>query len=344
MLKDMGWETAVAARNDYENPEDCKIPYCDKYYDICFERNPFRLGNVKAYKELKKIIDSEKFDIIHCHTPVGGMLTRLAANGARKKGCKVFYTAHGFHFFRGAPIFNWLVYYPAERYLARKTDVLITIAKEDYSRARKFKAGRVEYVPGVGIDLEKFKKCRREKAIDLKESLGIPKDAVVLLSVGEVNRNKNHKIVIESLTDFPDIWYVLCGDGQLMSQHRLLAEKLGVQDRFIMTGYRTDLLDFYSMADIFVFPSLREGLPVALMEAMAMEIICVASINRGTNDLLYDSKLRFSPCNFSELQSKMRIAMTEDLSNEVINNRKRLLEFDIQNTLQMLKRMYLREI
>ena len=131
MLKEMGWETAVAARNDYENPSECVIPFCDIYYDIPFERNPFRLGNIKAYKELKMVIDEGNYDIIHCHTPVGALLTRLAAENARKRGTKVFYTAHGFHFYKGAPLINWLLFYPAERLLAHMTDVLITINKED---------------------------------------------------------------------------------------------------------------------------------------------------------------------------------------------------------------------
>lgn len=154
MFKEMGWETAVAAKNDYEVPEDCVIPYCDTYYNIQFERNPMALGNIKAYKCLKKVIDEGEYDIIHCHTPVGAMMTRLAAKQARKKGTKVLYTAHGFHFFKGASAVNWLVYYPVEKWLSRYTDVLITINKEDYARAQTFKAGKVCYVPGVGIILK----------------------------------------------------------------------------------------------------------------------------------------------------------------------------------------------
>ena len=172
MFKEMGWETAVAARNDYENPADCLITYCDIYYNIPFERNPLKPGNLKAYKELKHIIDEGEYDIIHCHTPVGAMLTRLAAKQARKQGTKVFYTAHGFHFYKGAPAINWLLYYPVEKWLSRYTDVLITINKEDYERAKTFKAGKVCYVPGVGIDLKKFNAGyvnKEQKALDRDE-------------------------------------------------------------------------------------------------------------------------------------------------------------------------------
>ena len=157
MFQDMGWETAVAARNDYEDPADCQIPFCDTYYDIPFERLPWKAANIKAYRELKAIIDREHFDIIHCHTPVGAMIARLAARDARKRGTKVIYTAHGFHFFKGAPVKNWLMFYPAEWLLAPLTDVLVTINKEDYAFAKKkIRAKRIEYVPGVGVDTAKF--------------------------------------------------------------------------------------------------------------------------------------------------------------------------------------------
>ena len=137
MFQDMGWETAVASRNDYEDPADCVIPFCDTYYDIPFERMPWKPKNLTAYRMLKKIIDEGEYDIIHCHTPVGAMIARLAALSARKKGTKVIYTAHGFHFFKGAPLLNWLVFFPAEWLLAPVTDVLITINLEDHARAKR---------------------------------------------------------------------------------------------------------------------------------------------------------------------------------------------------------------
>ena len=183
MFQEMGWETAVASKNDYENPADCQIPYCDTYYDIPFARLPWKLSNIQSYKMLKRIIDEGNYDIIHCHTPVGAMIARLAALAARKKGTKVIYTAHGFHFFKGAPLLNWLLFYPAEWLLAPVTDVLITINKEDHARALKqLHAKRIEYVPGVGIRTERF----REFAIDREEkrqSLGFGDQDFLLLTV-----------------------------------------------------------------------------------------------------------------------------------------------------------------
>ena len=343
MLKEMGWETAVAARNDYENKSDCSIPYCDSYYDIPFERNPFKPGNFRAYKQLKELIDREGFDIIHCHTPVGGVLGRLAARKARKHGSKVFYTAHGFHFYKGAPLLNWLLYYPVEKMLAGLTDVLITINSEDYGRAQSFSAGKVIYLPGVGIDTDRFSADRFNKDRDLRSELGIPQNEKVILSVGEATKNKNHRSVIEVMPQLDNVHYVICGSGQLIDQLKKLTEDISVSDRVIFAGYRTDLPDFYHMADAFVFPSFREGLPVALMEAMASGLVCVAARNRGTNDLLPDSRLRFDPSNKSEILDKIRHALEDDNTDEVSRNREILSRFRLENVLEQARHIYLDE-
>ena len=293
MFKEMGWETAVAARNDYENPADCVIPYCDTYYNVPFERNPLKPGNLKAYKELKHIIDEGEYDIIHCHTPVGAMLTRLAAKQARKQGTKVFYTAHGFHFYTGAPVINWILYYPVEKWLSRYTDVLITINKEDYERAKTFKAGKVCYVPGVGIDLKKFNAGYVNKEQKRKE-IGVSADDFVLLSVGELIPRKNHEVVIRALSVLKQldklnhIEYVICGRGAYEADLRKLAEGLDVADHVHFLGYRNDISEICNCADLFVFMSHQEGLPVALMEAMACGLPAVCSNIRGNTDLIED--------------------------------------------------------
>lgn len=289
MFKEKGWETSVAAKNDYENLNDCSIPYCDHYYDIPFERFPIKRKNIQAYKLLKKIIEEEHFDIIHCHTPVGAMLARLAAKDVRNNGTKVIYTAHGFHFYTGAPLINWILYYPVERWLAHYTDVLITINKEDYERAKKFKVRQVEYIPGVGIDVEKFSPnpCDRDKK---RQELGINSDDIVLLSVGELNENKNHRLIIELLPYLKNnIFYVICGKGPLMEEYINLANKLGIQKRLKLMGYVNDTPNYYRIADLFVFPSKREGLPVSIMEAMASGLPIIATDIRESRDLLGDS-------------------------------------------------------
>lgn len=286
MLKEDGWETAVAAHNDYVDPSECSIPWCDHFYDIPFERNPIKSNNIKAYHMLKDVIDSGKYDVIHCHTPVGAALTRLAASHARKRGAKVIYTAHGFHFYKGAPVLNWLFFYPVERMLANKTDILITINREDYKRAKKFNAGRVEYIPGVGVDVGKFGNITNSN--EIKKQLNIQPEEKVILSVGEINKNKNHKVVIEALPALSDCCFVICGQGPLEQSYKEQAAKLGVSNRLILAGYRNNIADFYNMADVFAFPSFREGLPVALIEAMASGLPVVCTNIRGSSDIVED--------------------------------------------------------
>lgn len=291
MFQEQGWETWVCSRNDYDNPKECVIPYCDHYVDIPFERNPLKPGNVKAYRMLRQIIEKEQFDLIYCHTPVGAMLARLAGISARKKGTKVIYMAHGFHFYSGAPLLNWMLYYPVEKFLSRFTDGLITINQEDFQRAQKFHAGKTVLIPGVGIDLDKFQKKEPTRQ-EIRNKLGIPESKIILMSVGELTKRKNHMVMIEALARLKeyDILYVICGDGPLKAQLRAKAEELGVRDRLKLLGFRKDIAELHKAADIFVFPSLQEGLPVALMEAMASGLPIVASKIRGNEDLISNNQ------------------------------------------------------
>ena len=348
MFKEMGWETAVAARNDYDDPSECVIPYCDTYYDIPFERNPIKLSNLKAYKSLKDIIDEGGYDIVHCHTPVGAMLTRLAARKARKHGTKVFYTAHGFHFYKGAPAVNWLLYYPVEKWLSRYTDVLITINNEDYERAKTFKAGKVCYVPGVGIDLNKFNVGHVDKDKKRKE-IGVRSDDFVLLSVGELSKNKNHEVVIRAMfvlkqyNKLNHLKYMLCGNGPYESKLRELSEKLGVADNIQFLGFRTDIAEICNCSDLFVFMSYREGLPVALMEAMACGLPAVCSNIRGNTDLIEDKKTGLIVDNDPEAVAKAIYEMRQD--NEMRESLasaalQKIKQFDLSSVENEMKMIY----
>lgn len=290
-FKENGYETFVCARNDYENKEDCVIPYCDNFYDLPFERSPIKFNNYRTYGQLKDIIDSNEFDIIHCHTPMGGVLGRLASRDARKKSTTVIYTAHGFHFYSGAPFINWLLYYPMERWLSRYTDVLVTINKEDYYRAKRFKMNKLECISGVGIDTKRFNGDKIDRIRKRKE-IGIQEDFFVILSVGELNKNKNHEIIIKSLAKLKNkkIQYIICGQGPLDSYLKKLAVKLGVDEQLKLMGFRNDIDEICMVADLFVFPSFREGLSVSLMEAMASGLPVICSDIRGNSDLIDNGK------------------------------------------------------
>lgn len=294
MFHEMGWETAVAAKNDYENPEDCRIPDCDTYFDISFHRIPWKKDNIASYRMLKKIIDEGNFDLIHCHTPVGAMIARLAARDARKKGTRVIYTAHGFHFFRGAPLQNWLLYYPAEWICSFLTDVLITINKEDYQRAGKhLHPKKVEYVPGVGIDTGKFVSSPQQRQ-EKRSSLGFGKEDFLILTVAEMTKNKNHITVLNALAalkgreEFSRIHYLICGRGEQWESLERAAADLEISDHVHFLGYRTDAPELYGACDLFAFMTYREGLPVSLMEAMAAGMSIVCTRVRGNTDLIQD--------------------------------------------------------
>lgn len=290
MFQDAGWETAVAAKNDYEDPALCVIPHCDRYFPVNFSRFPVTKANLHAYAELKKIIDQGNYDIIHCHTPAAAVLTRFAARHARKKGTRVLYTAHGFHFFKGAPLLNWLVYFPAEWLVSFLTDVLITINREDYAFARKhMHPGRVEYVKGVGVDTGRFGIYGAERSA-VRQSLGLKEEDFVLLSVAELTPNKNHESILRAMAMIPDanIKFISAGRGETMEKMLSLRTELHLEDRVQFLGYRNDVGKLYGAADAFLFPSFREGLSVSLMEAMASGLTCIVGKIRGNVDLIDD--------------------------------------------------------
>lgn len=291
--KKLGLEFHMAANFKNSPIEQRKIDekkYGIKIHQIDFIRNPLRLGNVKAYRQLAKLVRMEQFDIIHCNTPIGGVIGRLI--GKKYKIPMVIYQAHGFHFYQGAPLINWLIYYPIEKWLAHYTNILITINSEDFKRANKFclkKTGEVCYVPGVGVNINEFSATDSQN-LKLREDLHIPKDAVVLISVGELNKNKNNITVISAvgMLKNPSIHYIICGEGSELSQLRDRAKKLQISQNVHFLGYRKDIKELYATSDIFVLPSVREGLSRSLMEAMACGLPCVASKVRGNVDLIED--------------------------------------------------------
>ena len=287
-----GYEVHVAARNDYDNKEDCNIPYCDNFFDLPFERSPFKRDNLIVFKELKKVIDSNEYEIIHCHTPIGGAIGRLTAKRARDNGTKVIYTAHGFHFYKGAPLNNWVLYYAAEKILARDTDVLITINEEDYNTAvkKKFKAGRIEYVRGVGIDLDKFIPQTSGEKKELRKQYSYSDEDFILICVAELNHNKHQDLLIYMMAKLvkkiPNIKLLLVGRGELFDEYFELIKTLGIESNVKILGYRNDVSNLMKLSDVAVSSSRREGLPLSVMEAMATGLPLVVSNCRGNRDLV----------------------------------------------------------
>lgn len=258
-------------------------------------RSPFSAENRKGYGDLKKIIDGSRWDVIWTNEPVMGVMTRLAARGARKRGTKVVYMVHGFHFYKGAPLQNWLLYYPVEKYCSRLCDMIVTINEEDYRRAKTFHAGRVEKISGIGLDTKKFAACSVDRA-QKRAELGIPDDAFFVVSVGELQHRKNHEVLIRALGQIgiKDIYYGICGRGELLEELRALARQLGLQDRVLFLGYRRDVIEILHCADLYAHPSMREGLGIAALEAMASGLPLLTSNVGGIPDYVKNGITGFS--------------------------------------------------
>lgn len=291
MLVTQGHQVDIAC-NDRDLPLDVLYEKLGcRQHRIDFSRSPLSADNLRACKQLKKIIENGDYDIVHCHTPNASVITRLVCRKLRKRlGVKVFYTAHGFHFYKGAPLLNWLLYYPVEKLCSRFTDKLITINQEDYALAKeKFHAKEVHYVPGVGVELSKFADIQVDRNAKRRE-LGVPEDAFLLLSVGELNENKNHQIIIKALARLnrPDVHYAIAGLGGRHDALKQLAAELGISRQVHLLGYRTDIPELNFAADVFCFPSHREGLGVAAIEAMACGLPLITSNVHGINDYSTD--------------------------------------------------------
>ena len=348
LFKEKGYKTYVCARNDYANKDDCVIPYCDQYIDIPFSRTPFGKENLTAYAMLKQILEENDFEIVHCHTPVGGVLTRLAVRNLHMKNTRVIYTAHGFHFFKHAPLINWLMFYPIERWLSKYTDTLITINREDYERAKKFNARRVELVNGIGIK-DFNMPLSSDKLENKKKELSIMDKDIILLSVGELIKRKNHSMVIQAiaLIKNPHIKYLICGDGIMRGELEAMIRELHLEKQVFLLGFRRDINEICQIADIFVFASLQEGLPVALMEAMASSLPVIASEIRGNKDLIKNGEggLLFFPITVREIEKSIRyLVHNPDLWESMgKKNYKNVQGYSLEKVLPVMEKIYFGE-
>lgn len=295
LLHDNGYEVHVATNGDEQ------FPYCDVKHQICIERSPFKFNNIRAIKQLKKIIDEEKFDIVHCHTPMGSVVARLAAKKARKKyGTRVVYTAHGFHFYKGASKLNWLLFYPIENWLAKYTDTLITINKEDFELAKnKFskKCDDIQFVPGVGIDIKKFDiELNNKQKNKLIREFGLEKKDFILTCVARLDKNKNQGFLINVMerlnNNYKNIHLLLVGPDELDGYYQSLVDQKKIQNVHFL-GRRENIPEILSISNIIVSASLREGLPVNVMEAFAAGKPVIALNCRGIRDLISKDKFGY---------------------------------------------------
>lgn len=267
---------------------ELKKIYNFKMFKLPIKRSPFKIDNLRSYFYLKQIVEERKYDLIVCQEPVGGVLGRIVGHVTKTK---VVYTAHGFHFFSGAPKKNWLLYYPVEKFLSRWTDILLTSNQEDYKRAQKFHCKIVDKINGIGIDLEQFN-VPDFNADDEKKKLGLPEEAKIVFNAAELIPRKNHETALKAFAQIKDnnLFFVICGVGELENKLKSMTKKLQIEERVFFLGFRKDWARVCKISDVFLFTSFQEGLSVSLLGAMAAGLPVVCSDIRGNRDVIEEEK------------------------------------------------------
>lgn len=322
-----------------------------KIHNVDLDRSPYSIRNIKAYKQIVKIIRDEKIDYIHCNTPVGGILGRLAGKKCMVK--KVIYQVHGFHFYKGAPKKNWILYYTVEKWLAHYTDILLTINREDYeladSKMKLRDGGKVYYVPGVGIDMSRYDMgdfSREQK----RSELGLNSEDVALISMGDLIKRKNYDVSIRAVAEAKNdkIHYFICGKGPEEEALKKLASELGVSEQIHFLGFRSDIKELLAASDIFLFTTKQEGLPRSMMEAMASGLPCIASRIRGNTDLLEntDGGYLCDTDDVSAYAEKLNLLASDEGARKLMgkNNLVTIQKFSTDTVVGVLRRIYSAEL
>ena len=355
ILLDLGYEVHVACNwNDrsvwtQEKVDNLKNKLNDlkvKFYQIDFSRSIFDLKNhFESYKQILELTNKNKYNFIHCHTPIASVITRLVC---KKSRIKCIYTAHGFHFYKGAPLINWMIFYPLEKYLSKYTDILITINKEDYNRAKNnFKMKAIEYIPGVGVDIQKFQLDDFDRD-SYRKQLGLDKNDFMILSVGELNANKNHEVVLNAIAKLnnSNIKYMIAGQGGL-KQHLLdLAQNLSIENQLQLLGFRNDIAELDNCADLFILPSKREGLGLAAIEAMSTGLPIITSNVHGMNDYSINgiSGYSYKSNDINGFAKGIKKILENKNLNEKMSkyNRINSVKYDKKNVEKLMRSIYLK--
>ncbi len=330
------------------NNTDLLLPYATKKIKIPISRTPFHWQNIKAIWQLRKVIAQEKYSLISCSTPMGGVVARLASAKAIKlKQTKLIYTAHGFHFFKGCPWLNYLIYYPVERYLIKYTDVLITINEEDYKFAQKHFKTVVKYIKGIGFNENRLKtKLTLKEQFQYRQHLGLSKNDFVILYIAEISKRKRQKYLIKTMAQIKDknIKLLLAGRSNLSSDINSYIQKFHLEDRVKVLGFRPDIANLLDIADLVISVSKQEGLPLNIMEAMYKEKPIIVTDCRGNRDLitnkvnglvvpLNDAKALITAINYL----KENYSYAKTLGK---NNQPAILEYSINNILKEYVKVY----
>ncbi|PTT04033.1 glycosyltransferase family 1 protein [Pedobacter sp. HMWF019] len=345
MLKDKGYEVNVAV----EVRGNGKVPFADHLFNLPFKRTLFSFRLLEAYRRLEKIINEGDYALVHCHTPIPSAMTRLAAGKARKKGTVVLYTAHGFHFYKGAPLSYWLTYYLAEKYLSGKTDAIITINKEDYDLAsKKFYANRTHYIKGIGVDTSKFRKIEPVSKENFKREMGYEPNSFILLYAANFIDRKNHQFVLRALGGLkdliPEIKILFAGSGIRMQKMIDFTTEHGLHAYVDFLGFRKDMDRLLAIADVSISSSKQEGLGLALAEAMVCGVPVIASEDRGHKELIVHNETGFLFEQENEqafIDSVFKLYQDRDLSKKFVKNGvQKIRQFSIENSLASMDKIY----
>jgi len=312
-------------------------------HEIPLTRSPFSIKNLKGYKLLKKIVKENNFNIIHCHQPVGGVMGRLVA---KKFKLPCIYTAHGFHFFKGAPLKNRLIFKTVEKYCSKFTTALITMNNEDFENASKMKAKKVYQINGIGLDLSKYKKIESFDKASFKTELGIQKDEFVIVTVAEFIKRKNYNTMLETIKELGDkkVKFLICGRGQQEQEIKNIIERDNLKDKVSILGYRKDVDKILQVSDCFFLPSFQEGLTLSIIEAMTFGLPVITSTARGNKDLIIDGVNGFvaEPKDYKTYAEKITTLMEDkNLQKEMSkSNKKACQNYDISVVIEQMKKVY----
>ncbi|MDL2302095.1 glycosyltransferase family 4 protein [Lachnospiraceae bacterium OttesenSCG-928-D06] len=351
-LQELGYEVHYASNFHhpvYDMDMDIMREKGIHLHHIDIQKSPAHLFyNMRALRQLLKIIKKEQIHVFHLHNPLGGVLGRVVSFFYKDTERYIIYTAHGFHFYTGAPKLNWLLYYPIERLLGKRTNCLITINQEDYHRGKGFSLkspGKVVRIPGVGVDIKKFSPTVGKRK-EMRDKYKVSEDTFYILSVGELNHNKNHEVILHAMAILKDkrIHYSICGTGYHEEYLKNLAAKLGLEEQFTLFGYKKNIPEMLQLADCFAFPSIREGFGIAAIEALAGGIPLITSDCRGTREYMEDG-INGCICQSGSAEEYAQIIRTlidnpskrEDMKKACM---KKAMDFDMARTNGIMKQVY----
>lgn len=341
-----GYEVHIATKITVKRDEFDKMGVVS--HDINFSRSPYSIANITSLIQLINIMKKNKYRLVHVHTPVAALLARLASKITNTK--PVLYTAHGFHFYNGAPLKNWILYYSMEKLAARWTDGLITMNEEDFEIAHTLPIrinGNIYKVHGVGIDIQKYRIDDAEIRTKTRHKLNLADDDIMILTVAELNQNKNHIQLIKAIAELRETGNVYCfivGEGKLKQYLHDYVKKKNLEKKVIFLGFRKDVPELLAASDIFCMLSYREGLPRAVMEAMAAGKPVVASNIRGNRDLIKDKMNGFLvPVNniYATETAILKLVKDENLRISMGNEGKKLIKkYSIETVLEEMSLIY----